>query len=84
MDKGTLWLKPIGSNQTEARLKNGLMILFSYSTPVAIRNSAGREFFTTTKFSNTTSRHINKWLYDKKHATPISQQEIVAEIGEAV
>ena len=41
---------------------DGMTILFSYSTPVAV-HICGQGFFKTKeKFSVTTSRHINAWL----------------------
>jgi hypothetical protein len=50
----------IGSNQTELYLGNGTVVLFSYNTPVAARTPNGF-IKTSTKWSNTTSKHINKW-----------------------
>lgn len=58
-------LKPIASNMTELTLKGGLVVLFSYQTPVACHwtNGLNQVFYKTEKFwSRTTSRHINKWL----------------------
>jgi hypothetical protein len=50
----------IGSNMTEIRC-GGYTILVSYETPVAAFDSNG--FYKTSKYhSNTTSKHINKWL----------------------
>ena len=60
-------LNPISANMTEIDFGNGMQILFSYKTPVAVfdwrngfRNS--RYYRTSTRWSNTTQRHINKWL----------------------
>ncbi len=53
-------LKPIQSNMTELTLNDGIQVLFSYQTPVACITD-GEFFFTTHKWSNTTTRHINKW-----------------------
>ena len=70
-------IKPIGSNQTEARLDNGTVVLFSYSTPVAAYNLRphDRGGFAGVKvnrrYSNTTTRHINAWGADK--FSPVSQ-----------
>ena len=52
---------PIGSNMTELTLENGIRVLFSYSTPVACELKDGF-YKTNKKWSQTTSRHINKWL----------------------
>jgi len=53
-------LKPIASNMTELEVP-GATVLFSYSTPVACR-SLGNYYRTEHKWSQTTTRHINKWL----------------------
>ena len=53
-------VKPIGSNQTEVIMNNGNHVLFSYETPVAVSTVNGM-YVTETKYSNTTTRHINKW-----------------------
>jgi hypothetical protein len=54
-------LKQIGSNQTEL-LINGTVVFFSYETPVAARLACGALIRTETKYSVTTSKHINKWV----------------------
>jgi hypothetical protein len=64
-------LKPIASNMTELKI-GFISILFSYETPVALKNR-GTYYKTNTKWSNTTTRHINKWL-DGAPATPVEQQ----------
>ena len=53
-------LNPIGSNMTEVEV-NGKSIMFSYKTPVAGYDDQGA-FRTSTKYSVTTSKHINKYL----------------------
>lgn len=51
-----------GTNRTEIQFPN-LSIFLSYSTPVAIHDLILRKVWVTeTKYSNTTSRHINKWI----------------------
>lgn len=57
-----LKLKPIGSNQTELHISDEIMVLFSYQTPVAAWVSGRGWIRTDTKYSKTTSKHINKWL----------------------
>lgn len=61
-------IKNIGSNQTELTIGQ-TKVLFSYETPVAAMNLSP-EFFeahgsslirTATKYSRTTSKHINCW-----------------------
>jgi len=63
-----LKLNPIASNMTEVTTENAV-VLFSYKTPVAaLVREMGTEgvevwhqYRTTKKWSNTTTRHINKW-----------------------
>jgi hypothetical protein len=54
-------LKLLGSNQTEVNFDNGNCIFFSYEQAVCVRNENGC-FVTDEKYSQTTSRHINKWI----------------------
>ena len=54
-------LRQIASNMTQLDLANGTSVLSSYKTPVAALTDNGYER-TSTKWSTTTSRHINKWL----------------------
>ena len=55
-------LNPIASNMTQITLNNGTQVLFSYQTPVACWID-GQFFKTDKKWSNTTTRHINKWTH---------------------
>jgi hypothetical protein len=59
-------LKQLGSNQTELVLNDGTQVLFSYETPVACLKDAVL-FRTDKKWSQTTSRHINKWTASKEY-----------------
>jgi hypothetical protein len=54
-------LKPLASNMTELTLRDGSRILFSYETPVAHYKPSEFLYKTDKKWSQTTSRHINKW-----------------------
>ncbi len=65
-------LKRLGSNQTEISLNNGTKVFFSYDTPVAAQLPDYEYVRTATKWSVTTSRHINKWL-EGVIATEVSQ-----------
>ena len=65
-------LKRLGSNQTEISLNNGTKVFFSYDTPVAAQLPDYEYVRTATKWSVTTSRHINKWL-DGVNANEVSQ-----------
>lgn len=64
-------LNPIKNNMTELQTPNNL-ILFSYKTPVACRDSGGNYYRTKKFWSKTTSRHINQWL-DGIQAREVSQ-----------
>lgn len=54
-------LKIIGNNQTEITTKEGVQLFFSYETLVAARTMKN-VYVTKTKYSSTTTKHINKWL----------------------
>ena len=55
-------LTPIAANQTQLNLNDGTEVFFSYKTPVAAKLPNYDYIRTATKWSTTTSRHINKWL----------------------
>jgi len=55
-------INTLGNNQTEVVLNCGTVVFHSYNTPVAAMLSSGRYVKTSTKYSSTTTRHINKWL----------------------
>lgn len=55
-------LNSIRANMTELELSAGHKILFSYRTPVAEIFPQGHAYTTETKWSVTTTRHINQWL----------------------
>ena len=65
-------LKRIAANQTEISLNNGTKVFFSYDTPVAAQLPDYEYVRTATKWSVTTSKHINKWL-EGVNATEVSQ-----------
>lgn len=53
-------LKPIAQNQNELEFKDGTTIFFSYETPVAVFVPGRGALVTKTKYSVTTSKHINQ------------------------
>jgi hypothetical protein len=55
-------LKPIGENQNEVELPNGVTILFSYRTPVAAHIPGSGYVKTDRSWSRTTSKHINQFI----------------------
>ena len=67
----------VGSNQTEIELNNGTIVLYSYSTPVAALVPSRGGLCSSTKYSATTSRHVNfaisRWGCNK---TVVDQSEI--------
>ena len=65
-------LTPIAANRTQLNLNDGTEIFFSYKTPVAAKLPNYDYIRTATKWSTTTSRHINKWL-DGVNANQVSQ-----------
>lgn len=75
-------ITPHGSNQTLVEMK-GYEILVSYSTPVAIRNRAGRcTYATTEKFSATTSKHVPKFIIGERIGMDSGLfKEMLKEIG---
>ena len=54
-------LIPLASNMTVLHLPVG-SVLFSYETPVAAYVSGRGWVRTATKYSKTTTKHINRWL----------------------
>ena len=64
-------------NQRIAFDQNGNQFFISYSTVVAMKEN-GEYFRTSKKYSNTTTRHINRWLADRdaQHVEIISQYEL--------
>jgi hypothetical protein len=81
-------LKPIAANMTELCLsipgmRGDTRILFSYETPVAAMNlspewhakNGNGCIRTDKKWSNTTSRHISKWLQGGS-AAAVDQSEL--------
>ena len=70
-------LKSLGANKTQVELNDGTIVFFSYETPVAAQlaqggfvSSQNRGFVRTeTKYSRTTSKHINQWLDGAKAET---------------
>ena len=82
-------LTPIATNMTEIETSEA-RILFSYRTPVAAYVFGRGYVRTETKWSVTTSRHINKWL-DGVTAEKVAQtyldklvQEVIMNISTGV
>ena len=58
-------LTPIAANQTSVSFNDGTEVFFSYKPPVAAYLPDKGYVKTSTFYSVTTSRHINKWLPTK-------------------
>lgn len=52
-------LNVIGSNQTELCKDGGITIFFSYNTPVLVFDPGRGTLVSKSKYSITTSRHVN-------------------------
>ena len=68
-------LNVIANNQTELHLNNGVIVFFSYNTPVAARLDNGTYVTTEEVYSPTTTKHVNKWLLNQVYST-VSQEYI--------
>ena len=76
-------IKQIASNQTELAT-NGMIVLFSYSTPVAAMLPSGRYVKTSTKHSVTTTKHINKWLQGVGDSVELVEQSFIDNLTNGV
>ena len=73
-------LTPIAANQNEVEFSNGTQVFFSYRTPVAAKLPNYDYIRTATKWSTTTTRHINKWLEGVTAAT-VDQKVLDSLVG---
>tara|TARA_R110000796_G_scaffold133738_1_gene249381 strand:+ start:266 stop:499 length:234 start_codon:yes stop_codon:yes gene_type:complete len=71
----------VGSNMTELVHTSGVIVLFSYSTPVAALLPSGKYVKTDRKYSVTTTKHINKWVLGNVETKP---QSYIDELAGAV
>jgi hypothetical protein len=55
-------LTPIAANQTQLEIGKGIVVFFSYGTPVAAFIPGTGYLRSNYKWSRTTSKHINQWL----------------------
>ena len=74
-------LKQIGANQPEDLLNDGTQIFFSYEQAVCVIIEAmhlgkkqTRVWETTTKYSRTTSKHINNWVANLSDIIQMGEQ----------
>lgn len=67
-------LQSLGANKTQVDLADGTSVFFSYKTPVAALVPGKGWIRTSTKYSSTTSKHINQWITGT--ATEVDQWDI--------
>lgn len=67
-------IKSIAANQTEVHLTNGTVVFVSYQTPVAAFIPGRGIVKTSTKWSVTTSKHINKFIQRTNPASTVSEE----------
>ena len=66
-------LENFGSNQTLVKLTNDKELFYSYKTIVSAKLK-NKYYYTSFKYGNTTTRHINNYLKDNKEdAIKVSQ-----------
>ena len=68
-------IRSIGSNQTLLTTNHGDEVLYSYETAVAGHHHTIGDFKTSKRYSNTTTKHINKYLNGVK-AVVLSPEQI--------
>lgn len=78
-------LKRIKSTSATEVIQGSKTILYSYSTPVAMKGIDGWYYRATEKYSVTTSRHINQWLrsndaMDAEYVTQERLNELIQEV----
>ena len=73
-------LTPIAANRNVISYNNGSEVFFSYSTPVAAYHPDKGYLRTTQWYSQTTTKHINKYL-DNVNSTEVSQETINNLVG---
>lgn len=68
-------VKRLGNTSLEMEFNNGVQVLVSYNTPVAAFVPSRGYIRTSTKWSKTTSKHINLWL-EGVNAQEVDQSEL--------
>ena len=70
----TMQVQSLGANKTQVDLADGTSILFSYRTAVAALVPGKGWIRSSTKYSATTSKHVNQWI--QSAATEVDQWDI--------
>ena len=73
-------LTPIAANRNIISYDDGTEVFFSYSTPVAGYSPELGYIKTEQWYSSTTTRHINKYLYDSSSTLSITFKEVDQEV----
>jgi hypothetical protein len=68
-------IKSIAANQTEIQLNNGTIVFVSYETPIAAFIPGRGIVKTNVKYSNTTTKHVNKWIADTAPSATVSIED---------
>ena len=68
-------VKSLAANQTQVTLANGTILFVSYETPVAAFIPGRGIVRTEKKWSNTTTRHINKWIANTAPRATVSFED---------
>ena len=75
-------LNPIAANQNEVEKSDGTTIFYSYKTPVAVFVPGKGALVTSTKYSVTTSKHINRAMSRWGCSKTIVDQGIVDQYAD--
>ena len=67
-------VQSLGNNKTQVDLADGTSVFFSYKTPVAALVPGKGWIRTRTRYSVTTTKHINQWI--EAPATEVDQWTI--------
>ena len=67
-------VQSLGANKTQVDLADGTSVFFSYKTPVAALVPGKGWIRTSTRYSVTTTKHINQWI--EAPATEVDQWTI--------
>ncbi len=73
-------LTPIAANRNIVTFNDGTEVFFSYKTPVAGYSNELGYVKTNKWYSSTTTRHINKYLYDSSSTLSITFKEVDQEV----
>ena len=68
-------VQSLGANKTQVDLADGTSVFFSYKTPVAALVPGKGWIRTSTRYSVTTTKHINQWIQGAL-ATEVDQWDI--------